>query len=299
VVFFLFLILFLSFPRSTSAQIPLFYQLLEAYHPSSLSYSDTTSVSSLATILPLTPILSAEPAISTPISSQVLGAAIGGNGKIITIAVLGDSMIDTLTPSLPQLQTALQEYYPTTKFNLLNYGGGGSNIEDGLNRLLNDHEYLGKKIPSLISQKPDIIVVESFAYNNFGNSESGINRHWLDLGAIVHNIKTLLPDTKIVLAATIAPNSIVFGNGIKDSHFTALDKLEKSKTIRLYLQNLVNFATSENYPLADAYQPSLFNDEGYLPFINSGDHLHPSGPGGEFFCDTVAKAIFDHKLIDN
>jgi hypothetical protein len=297
VVLFLFLILFFSFFRPAFAQIPLFYQLLEAYHPASLSYSDTTSVSSLAAILPLTQILSAKPTITTPVTTQVLGAAIGGDGKIVTIAILGDSMINTLTPNLPQLQTALQKYYPNIKFNLLNYGAGGSNIDDGLNRLLHDHEYLGKKIPSLISQKPDIIVVESFAYNNFGNSELGINRQWLGLGAIVHNIKTLLPETKIVLAATIAPNSIVFGNGIKDTHFTALEKLEKSKTIRLYLQNLINFATSEGYPLADAYNPSLFDDEGYLPFINSGDHLHPSGPGGEFFCDTVAKTIFDHKLL--
>lgn len=274
--------------------IPLFHQLIFAYHSSSVSFS----YPSFSTALDAAP---------SPVPSQILGISvttpelpvnIGGEGKVIKIAVLGDSMIDTLEPGIPQLESALKLYYPYHKFNIINHGSGGSNIEDGLFRLLNDYEYLGTKRPSVISQKPDIIVVESFAYNNFGNSQSGIDRQWLGLGAITTNIKQLLPNTKIVLAATIAPNSIIFGNGIPGTQFTSLDKIEKSTNIKLYLQNLINFATSQHFPLANAYHPSLVNGEGNKNLISGNDHLHPSGYGGQLFCDTVAKTIFDNHLIE-
>lgn len=289
-VLFLILLLSRALVKPVSAQIPLFHQLIYAYRSSSVSFiSPSLSVT--------TP---------TPANTQILGVStttpkfpvnIGGEGKIVKIVVLGDSMIDTLNPNLPQLSTTLNKYYPNVKFNLVNHGCGGGNIEDGLFRLLNDYEYLGTKRSSIISQQPDIIVVESFAYNNFGNSQSGIDRQWLALGAITTNIRQLLPNTKIVLAAAIAPNSIIFGNGISGTQFSSLDKIEKTTTIKLYLQNLINFATSQHFPLADAFHPSLTNGEGNKNLISTTDHLHPSGYGGQFFCDIIAKTIFDNQLI--
>jgi hypothetical protein len=295
----LFALICLSYPSPARAQIPLFYQLLQAYHPSTITaYSPPLPSPSTSTHTPQ----NSNPLVPKP-TGQILGAQttippIGGDGKIPTIVVLGDSMIDTLNPGLPQLAAALQKLYPAKKFNLINYGYGASNIEYGLYRLTNDFEYLDKKYSSLISLKPDLVVIESFAYNNFGNTQSGIDRQWLALGAITTILKEQLPDTKIVLASTIAPNSVVFGNGIPGTNFSALEKIEKTKTIKLYLQNLVNFATSQNFPLADAYHPSLINGEGNRDYINQGDNLHPSGPGGEFFCQTVAQTIFNNQLID-
>jgi len=99
------------------------------------------------------------------------------------------------------------------------------------------------------------------------------------------------------LAATIAPNSIIFANDVPGLHFTALEKVEKTSTIKLYLQNLINFAGSQNFPLADAYHPSLDGQEGNRLYINANDNIHPSGPGGELFCGIVAKAISDHNMV--
>ncbi len=283
-----------SYPTKASAQIPIFYQLIQAYRPSTHRLPSRL----------LYP--SSSPAPSPVSKPEVLGVespsvslpAIGGEGKIITVIVLGDSMIDTLQPGLPQLESALKKLYPHKRFNIVNYGVGASNIEYALFRLTNDYQYLDQKYPSLISLNPDIVVIESFAYNNFGNSPEGIDRQWLGLGAVTTVIKEKLPQSKIVLAATIAPNSIIFGNGIPGVQFSALEKIEKTKTVKLYLQNLVNFATSQSFPLANAYHPSLENGEGKKEYINPNDGLHPSGPGGEFFCQAVAQTIFDHRLVD-
>ncbi|HEX8923455.1 MAG TPA: SGNH/GDSL hydrolase family protein, partial [Patescibacteria group bacterium] len=196
------------------------------------------------------------------------------------------------------LQKALEYYYPGRKFRILNYGVGGSTIDYALFRLSSSYQYLGKNIPPLLSTEPDIVVIESFAYNNFGNTQAGIDKQWLNLGAITTVIKNKLPRTKIVMAAAIAPNSITYANGVKDLHLTALDKIERVSTIDLYLQNLVNFATSQSYPLADAYHPSLTDGKnGRKDLINTTDYIHPSELGNQFFCDIVAKSVFDNKLL--
>jgi len=305
-VFLFFIFLFslkLFSPRQSNAQTPLSHLFLQSYKPSS-NYSLKqnpvlgTSISIQSGFpkptnhksLPIQPIINNQQS-----SSKI--PPIGGFTKPITIAVLGDSMIDTLKPNIPQLVIALKKHYPDQFFNILNYGYGASNIEFGLFRLTNNHQYLGKNIPSLISQNPDLIIIESFAYNNFGNSQQGIDRHWLSLGAITSMIKKELPGAHILLATTIAPNSIIFGNGIDGINWSGLEKIEKANTVKLYLQNTINFATSQNFPLANAYTPSLINNEGNPYFISKSDSLHPSDIGTQFFCDVVTKSILDNKLI--
>lgn len=270
---------------------PLYYQLLEAYHPT--SYTPASPV--LTTIVESTP-------APTP-KGQVLGivdnktpAAIGGEGKIVSLALLGDSMIDTLNDSV--CQASFQRYFPSIKFNYLKYGYGSTNIESAPKRLTENTTYLGQEKAPILSQSPDIIVIESFAYNNFGNSQSGIERQSQALKKMIDLIKEKSPNTKIILAATIAPNSITYGNGLKDYYFSSLEKVERTSTIKLYLQNLISFAQKNSLPLADAFHPSLFGQNGLDDLISSTDHLHPSTLGTELFCDTVAKTILDNSLIN-
>jgi len=261
---------------------PLYYQLLETYHPISFT--------------PTTPNISIVKTISTP-SPKVLGVqSVNPLYDSVNLVLLGDSMIDTLSTDTCQL--SFKQYFPKTKVNLLKYGYGSTNIESAKKRLTESTTYKNVSNPSIISQNPDIILIESFAYNNFGNSQSGIDRHTQALKELTSTIKEQLPNTKIILAATIAPDSISFGNGIKNMYFSALEKVEKTNTIKLYLQNIINFASKNNFALADAFHPSLFGQNGLPQLISSSDHLHPSTLGTELFCDTVAKSILTNRLIN-
>lgn len=299
----LFLFLYLFFPSPISAAenqtIPLFYQLISAYKtpvsaPASSNNSPGQVLGTQSSLLP-SPLPTAKP---SPRPTTVPPQNIGGDGQIITIAVLGDSMIDSLGAGIPDLEKSLAQYFPQKKFNIINYGVGASDLEYALYRLKNNYRYLDTVHPSLLSLKPDIIVVESFAYNNFGNTQDGFDRQWLALGAITTEIKTNLPKTKIILASTIAPESSRFAVG-SGTTYTAMEKIEKTKTIKLYQKNLINFATSQKFPLADAFTPSLNSkNEGLSQLINDKDHLHPSTLGSQFFCDTLAKTIFDQRLLD-
>ena len=266
---------------------PLYYQLLWAYNPSSF-YRPLPAVSNVEIISPIPQILGQNNVFSLP--------PVGGEGKIINLALVGDSMIDTLSEDI--CQNSLHKYFPSTKFNLLKYGYGSSTIESVIGRLAEATIYLDKENPAILSLYPDIIVVESFAYNNFGNSGKGIERHNQSLKEITDFIKEKSPNTKIILASTIAPNSITFAGGIKNIHYSAFEKIEKTSTIKLYLQNLINFARNNNLPLADAFSESLFDENGASEYIDSVDNLHPSDLGTELFCDVLAKSLKDNQLTN-
>lgn len=216
-----------------------------------------------------------------------------------TIAFLGDSMIDTLGSDLGLVEDELRRVYPKTDFTLLNYGVGGENIVSGLERVTRDTVYLGSPRPALILTHPDVVVVESFAYNPFSFDTGALEQHWLSLSYIIDALKINIPETKIVIAATIAPNSTVFGDGAPGLSFSPQDKLERTNTIKRYLQNSIRFAQSEHLPLADAFHPSIDRDgEGKLAFINPGDHIHYSDAGRQLFARTVVDAITANTLLE-
>lgn len=216
-----------------------------------------------------------------------------------TIAFLGDSMIDTLGSDLRLVQDELARIYPGASFTLLNYGVGGENIISGLERVTRDTTYLGNSRPSLISTHPDVVVIESFAYNPFAFEVGALEQHWLSLSYIVDALRVNLPETKIVLAATIAPNSTVFGDGAPGLAFSLQDKLERTGTIKRYLENTIRFARSEGIPLADSYHPSVDSTgEGKLLYINPGDYIHYSDAGRQLFARTVVDAIVANTLLE-
>lgn len=216
-----------------------------------------------------------------------------------TIAFLGDSMIDTLGSDLRLVHDELARTYPKTNFTLLNYGVGGENIVSGLERVTRDTVYLGLPRPALILTHPDVVIIESFAYNPFSFDTGALEQHWLSLSYIVDALKVNLPETKIVFAATIAPNSKVFGDGALGLSFSPQDKKERTKIIKQYLENTIRFAKSEHVPLADVYQLSIDNSgEGKLAFISPGDHIHYSDLGRQLFAQTVVDTIVANKLLE-
>lgn len=217
----------------------------------------------------------------------------------MTITLLGDSMIDTLGPDGAGLATLLNAAYPRTAFTVINHGTGGENIDTGLSHLTNGYEYLGVMRPSVISQKPDVVVVESFGYNPYPYDDGALDTHWMQLSAMVHGIKQHLPDARIVIAATIAPNWNVFGDGAPFIDFSSEGKRTKTEEIKTYIESTIGYARSQHLPLADAYHPSMDSSgNGKLQYINAGDHIHYSDAGRALFAQKVADTIISNRLLE-
>lgn len=214
-----------------------------------------------------------------------------------TIVLLGDSMTDTLGRDLPHLKNLLQNEYPSVNFALLNYGFGATDMTSGLSRLTNSTTYLGVYYPPIISYYPDIIVVESFAYNHWGGEKSDLDHQWLTIAKIIDTIKEKSPDSKIILASSIAPDYRTFGDGVLNWRDDL--KWDAALVTKAYLQNMINFATSEKYPLVDAFHPSLDSEgNGKGQYINQGDHIHPSDEGKLLYSQKILEAIRNNKLLE-
>ncbi len=263
-----------------------------------LGVSATTTSSPTPTRSP-TPTLRSTTDVSPKDVASESGTKRTSRKKQYTIAFLGDSMVDTLGPDVPHTKKALSALYPGTSFTMLNFGVGATNIDYGLQRVSNGYDYLGKAIPSVVSQRPDIVVVESFGYNPYSFDTGALDKHWLQLAAIVDSLKAQLPGVRIVIAATIAPNSKVFGDGAAGLAFDPADKVRRTTTIKQYLDSTVKFAKSQKLPLADAFHASIDSSgDGKLTYINGGDHIHYSDNGRILFGSKVAEAIAVNRLLE-
>lgn len=216
-----------------------------------------------------------------------------------TIALVGDSMIDTLGSDLKELGGELKKSYPRVNFRLLNRGVGAENIDSGLRRLTNSYNYLGQSYPAVVAENPDIVIIESFGYNPYSFDEGAIDKHWLKLAQMRDVVKANLPAGKVLIAVTIAPSSKVFGDGAPGVGFDDEGKRHKVATIKKYLESTVRFAIGEKLPLADAYHPSMdTTGNGYERLINAGDNIHYSPLGRKLMAEKIVEAIVKNRLLE-
>lgn len=209
--------------------------------------------------------------------------------KTYTISLVGDSMLETCGMGCPYLATALDRLIPEVRFTILNNSVGSTDLLNGFNRLTNPYEYQGSQKPVLV-QDPDVVIVESFAYNHWSSDQSDIDKYWLTLAHIVDTLK--LQKKKILFLATIAPNSAVYAKTAPGINWSEADRWEQAKLVRLYLDTFIGFAKSQNIPLVDVYHESLdAKGEGDLSNIEKSTYIHPSVAGFRLIADRLAQSI--------
>lgn len=246
---------------------------------------DTTLLPIIKTISPTiipqptnspTPTIASNP---TPTPSPVLTT----KKKSYKIAVIGDSMVDTMGERLEYLERSLKRKYPLTEFTLYNYGRGAENIEMGLARLNSRFDYQDRHYPTLTEVAPDIIVVGSFAYNPFSPYDR--DRHWLSLTKMIEEVKKISPN--IYLLAEIAPLRSDFGKGPGGVNYDTDTAFVHSGHIIEQLENAIGLARTLNVPLINTYSAS----GGRREYVNPHDGIHPSVSGHEFTAEMITNKI--------
>lgn len=204
--------------------------------------------------------------------------------KKVKLLLLGDSMIDFLN-DFPHLRDLLPSLNPNTKWEILNYGVGASNVSYGLYRVNSGYDYLGRHFQSVIEINPDIVVVESFAYNHGDMPE---NQYQDSLKRIFSALKEA--NKKIVFLATIAPSKANYARGAADWGDEYRSK-EYEKT-RRFIDLGIDTARQMGIPIVDAFHQSLDGEKGGNDkYIYGGDWIHPSPEGAEFIAKLLGPAI--------
>ncbi len=232
-------------------------------------------------VLPAQILLTPSPTTPPSIQEPTLRSYLHGQ---ITIAFLGDTIIANLN-QFDQLNQLLKQTYPNVDFKLINLSSRNANLQDAGNQLAN----------LLQTDKPDLVIVESFAY-------SLAISHQLDLQAQSLHLQQIfdqLASQRILsaLLTPIAPNKANFGSN--DLNLTAETKASQVTAIKDLVVNAVNLARTNKITVIDAYTPSITSPNGGdLSLIDPSDGIHPSFDGLVFIADIIAKNIIQNNIIE-
>ncbi len=222
--------------------------------------------------------------------------------KVLKIVTLGDSMTDTAGEGCPILCAELEKSYPGREFDMYNYGVGGTRVGYGLWRLTNDYEFNDKKYKALVKLDPDIVLVESFAYNNGsdGPREGGLS-HFCEMHRQI--VKTLREKTnaQIVYVVTIAPDTEHFLESVPGFTNTPVSiRKWMAEDRMIYLEETIKLAKEFELPLVNVYQASLDAAKQGTPlacWIRPKDWIHPREAGQKFIAENIVKIFVEKKLI--
>ncbi len=224
----------------------------------------------------------------TPIPTFAPTPSISLKKDSYSIAIFGDSMVDTMGEKLEYLQKTLVDKYPRTNFNLYNYGIGGQNVEQGLGRFESSFVNRERQFPPILQLAPDVLIIGSFAYNPFSIHDR--NRHYSLLKELITKAKSV--SSNVYLMAEIAPLKVGFGKGKNGVNMPEEAAFEHAKHIIEQLDDVINLSTSENIPLVNAYYNSRIDGTfGDPELVNKDDGIHPSLAGHYFTARLIVETI--------
>jgi len=222
--------------------------------------------------------------------------------KSIRIIATGDSMTDTAGEGCPALAKELANAFPDREFEIINQGVGGTRVGYGLWRLTNDYEHNEKQCKALVSLDPDLVLVESFAYNNGsdGPRDGGI-AHFRDMHfKIIDTIRTRT-NAEIIAVVTVAPDPEHFVESVPNFKYTPVAIRRWMAGDRVaYLEEMIKIAHELELPLANVYQATLDAQSTGTPlgdFIRDDDCIHPNEKAHELSAQLILEAIKKHGVI--
>lgn len=207
---------------------------------------------------------------------------------VYTVAIFGDSMVDTMGENLEYLQEILSRKYPKNKFILYNYGVGGQNIEQGLTRFESAFVNRERQYPPIPVLAPDVLIVGSFAYNPFSTHDR--NRHYSLLRELAARAKNI--SSNLYLLAEIAPLKTSFGKGKNGVNWPENVAFEHASHIIEQLDNVINLSNEKNIHVINAYYESRTDGSFGNPYlVNKDDGIHPSVAGHYFTAEVIVETI--------
>ena len=212
-------------------------------------------------------------------------------------------MTQTAGDGCPALTAELATEYPDKKFEIINQGVGGTRVGYGLWRLTNEYKIEKKKFPPLVSLNPDLVILESFAYNNATDGLLGDEglEHFRDMHCKI--VDTIREKTKadIIFVVTIAPDVDHFIESVPCFYNTPKSILRSMAEERMrYLEEAIKIADDLSLPLVNVYAATLDAKDAGTPlrtFITPEDWIHPGPKGHELTARLTVKIMKQNNLI--
>jgi hypothetical protein len=218
------------------------------------------------------------------------------------IACLGDSMTAFWGPEMLDLKDSLSNTFCDIDFELHNYGVSGTRAEYGKYRITHEYPNPFKEgnMKCLSAVSPDLVIVESFAYNHRLDGKHQIQNYQNELRQLVEKIKETTP-AKVIFLVTIPPDKDNFLANIPTYNDVNLElRREWAEYADHYLKAAVEFAKKEGLPLANVYERVQHHVDEGTPiqwFIDQNDHIHPSRYTYLITAKEIVNVIENYQLL--
>lgn len=218
----------------------------------------------------------------------------------IKIALLGESMTDCWG-ECAELSSELKRLFKRSEFSIINHGLNDTRLGYGLHRISNHYLKRGQNTPPLSLSNPDIVIIESFAYNQHSDGPEGLTEYRDTLRRVFDEIEATT-DAKILFYLTIPPHRDRFGENVPNFQNTSrVLRQGMADDIKLYLDEARRIAHDEGWQLADVcaeVEKRVEAGQNLRRFINQSNNVYPSQLGFEVTAGVLVQSLDDFRMID-
>ena len=210
------------------------------------------------------------------------------------IAIYGDSMTEFLHLPPQALAEHLASLQPQVDAELFNYGVGATRAELVLYRLRYEYWHGRQRMQPLPVLQPDILVLESCAFNNSNDQQAGLKNFTHIWDQILATCRELAPQARVLLYLTIPPIAAVPDERGNRLFFGALPEIFalRHHWRTIYQQAFAQWAAHQGLPLVDVRQ-HVFNMSAQTPINHwvAADGVHPNPTGVNLISAQIAAGI--------
>lgn len=212
------------------------------------------------------------------------------------VVMIGDSMTDCLG-AFPSLRHLLQDR-AGIDVDIVNHGIGGTRIGYALYRLTHQHKHIhrGDERQAVSREDADVILLESFAYNNRADHDFGLDSYRDNIRALISRIRATMRG-RLIMYATISPDYDHFvEHAIGFVNTAPSVRRRMAEQVDWYVDAFREEAEAHGVRYVDVYGESKAAITRGTPvayFINQGDGIHPNEYGAKYIARALAPAILD------
>ena len=207
----------------------------------------------------------------------------------------GDSMTEYLHRPPRMLTDALQALHPEHVYEISNWAIGGTRAELVLYRLLYEFWHGRERMLPLSQSRPDILVIESCAFNNANDQQEGIGNFKHIWDQILKVCREQAPQARVITYLTVRSSPAVPEERANRLFFHALPEVFalRHKWREIYQDAFEHWVTEAGVECVNVRKEVKRQEALGVPRGHwiSADGVHPSPAGVELISWKIAAAI--------
>ncbi len=211
------------------------------------------------------------------------------------IVLYGDSMTEYLHTPPRILAQQLERRAPDQSHELLNYGVGGTRAELVLYRLRYEFWHGRQRMIPLNVLKPDVLILESCAFNNSNDQQTGLENFTRIWDEILETCRHHAPQAQFMPLVSIAPSPLPPAEMANRLFFHAGPEIfaNRHHWREIYQEHFVQWASDRGLNLLNLRQTVLAHEAGGTPRQSwiAADGVHPNPAAVELISTAIAEAV--------